>query len=344
MLIENLSPWPANFTMAFAKSGHEQIVLATKATFELPQEPGGPCLPAARPLPLIDSDVFGADPATDATIFENDFPAHKPRCDVLCHGAAHAPDGRPVTEIGVGIRLGAWSKKFTVHGPRIWLRGAAGFRPSDKRAFVSLPLSYDTAFGGTDTDPADPSRTATFETNPSGIGFYPHRADREGAPIAQTAEFGQDATDITGSYRPMALGPVGRHWLPRRRHAGTYDEAWTDHRMPFLPEDFNESYFQAAAEDQQIAYPGGGEPIELVNLSPRGRIKTRLPGLQIVVVFERKSGRITQRIANLDTIQFLPEDHRLTLTFRTRITAERDMFEFARAIVSVREPAEAPHG
>src|SRR5690606_13914022 len=144
------------------------------------------------------------------------------------------------------------------------------------------------------------------------VGYYPLMPDREGRHIAQSAAFGEDAVDPDGRFAPMALGPVGRHWLPRRRHAGTYDEAWAATRMPFLPADFNELYFQSAAEDQQIPYPHGGEPFELVNLSPRGRVAGRLPAMQVVISFERTSGRVTQRIANLDTVLFLPDEHRLT--------------------------------
>ncbi|MGP3698886.1 DUF2169 family type VI secretion system accessory protein [Rhodobacter sp. NSM] len=343
MRLDNVTPWPATFTMAFDLDGHEQVVLVTKASFALP-EGTGPCT-AAQPVPLIESDVFGPDPASDAPVLEYDFAPRKPFCDVMVHGHAFAPEGRPVTELPVGIRLGSWSKKLTAHGPRIWLRSAPGWRVSDPRPFVSLPIGYDHAYGGTDPEPSDPSRAAVFEENPAGIGFYPLRSDREGAPLPHTAEFGGDAVDPGGRARPMALGPVGRNWLPRRRHAGTYDESYFETRTPFLPRDFDDRYFQAAAEDQQIPYPLGGEAVELVNLSPCGRISTTLPRMQIVATFERRSGRLTQRVANLDTVVFLPEEGLVTLTFRTRITAERDIFEFARVLVSVRGPEEvAAHG
>ncbi|MCX7888210.1 MAG: DUF2169 domain-containing protein [Rhodobacteraceae bacterium] len=338
MLIENTTPWPANFTVAHTREGHEQVVFVTKATFALPTAPGAPCARVPDPLPLIEADVPGADPALDATVFESDFAAHKPFCEVLVHGQAHAPEGRPVTELGVGVRLGGWSKRFTVHGPRIWLKGAAGFVLSDKRPFVRQPLSYDIAYGGVDADPSDPSRQAWYEGNFAGIGYYPLRADREGAEVARTSAFGTDATDPAGRYAPMGFGPLGRAWAQRRRFAGTYDAAWIENRMPFLPDDFDDRYHMAAAEDQHLPYPVGGEPVELVNLSASGRIQTFLPRMQIVVVFERRSGRVTQRVANLDTILFLPDEGRVTMTFRTRIAAERDIFEFAQAIVSMRGP------
>ena len=350
MRLENTTPYPANFTLTLGKDGHEQIVLVTKVTVQLQAQAGAACLVTALQQPLFDADLFGPDPATDATIFENDFAAFKPLCDVLCHGRAHAAGGQPVTELGVGIRVGHWSKRLTAHGSRIWLKAAAGWQVSGKRPFVVQDIGYDHAYGGTDPDPDDPARAATFGPNPVGLGHYPLLVARDGAPLAQTSEFGGDAVDPMGNFPPMAFGPLGRSWLPRRLYAGTYDDPWMEHRLPFLPLDFDDRYFQAAAPDQQIPYPVGGEPVELVNLAPT-RLTGEVPRLQIVVLFERKSGRVTQRIANLDTILLLPEQALMCLTYRTRITAERDLFEFARAMISERlldgarhHPAGGAHG
>ena len=113
--------------------------------------------------------------------------------------------------------------------------------------------------------------------------------------------------------------------------------------MPLLPFDFNDLYYQSAPPDQQIPYPQGGEPIEIVNLSSQGRISAQLPRMQIVVMFARKSGRITQRVANLDTVLLLPELGKMCLTYRTRITAERDIFEFASALITERTLEGATH-
>ena len=344
MRLENATGYPANFTLALDKAGHEQIILVTKVTVQLQTEPGAPCLLAPEQRPLFDADLFGPDPATDATVFENDFAAFKPLCDVLCRARAHAPGGQPVTELGVGIRLGSWSKRLTAHGSRIWLKAATGYQASGKRPFVVQDIGYDHAYGGTDPDPSDPAKAATFQTNPVGLGYYPLRAEREGAALAQTAAPGSDPVDpFGGDIAPMAFGPLGRSWLPRRLYAGTYDDPWMEYRLPFLPLDFDDRYFQAAAPDQQIAYPVGGEPVECVHLSPEGRLLGEVPRLQIVVLFERKSGRVTQRIANLDTILLLPEERLICLTYRTRITAERDLFEFARAVISERQLDGARH-
>ncbi len=334
MRLENTTPFPANFTLALDKQGHEQIVLVTKATFVFPEVRGAPTLVADEQHPLFEADEFGADPAYDATVFETDFAHFRPRCDVLCHARAHAPNGEPATSVDVGIRLGQWSKRFTAHGSRIWLRGAAGHGPSAKRPFLTQDIGYDHAYGGIDPEAENPAMAKTYGENPVGLGYYPNSVNREGLALAQTSEFGGDAVSPDGGFPPMAFGPVGRSWLPRRSYAGTYDDMWLDNRVPLLPMDFDDRYFQAAAADQQIPYPIGGEPVEVVNLSPEGRLAGQIPRTQIVVTFERKSGRITQRIASLDTVLLLPKARRMCLTWRTRITAERDLFEFARAIVT----------
>lgn len=343
MRLENTTPFPANFTLALDKQGHEQIVLVVRATVTLSPDRTAPSHVAPRQLPLIEADVFGPDPAWDAPVSETDFAHFRPRCDVLAQARAHAPGGEPATSVDVGIRLGGWAKKFTAHGSRIWLRGAAGHLPSDKRPFLVQDIGYDHAYGGIDPEADTPALAKTYAENPAGLGYYPNSVNREGKPLAQTSEFGADAVSPDGGFPPLAFGPLGRSWMPRRQYAGTYDQGWLDHRVPLLPMDFDARYFQASAPDQQIPYPAGGEPVELVNLSPEGRLSGQIPRTQIVVTFERKSGRITQRIANLDTVLFLPDDRVMCLTWRTRITAERDLHEFARAIIVERPLDGATH-
>jgi hypothetical protein len=203
-----------------------------------------------------------------------------------------------------------------VQGSRIWLRGARGFVISDKRPFTRQNIDYDVAFGGIDPYLDDPKKFATFEPNPSGLGYYPLRKDRNALPLPNTSELDREITDHVGPHPPMAFGPLGRTWLPRRSYAGTYDDAWLETRMPLVPHDFDDRYFQAAPPDQQVPYPQGGERLEIVHLSEVPRIRTALPRVQVVMTFQRKSGRVTQRICNLDTVLLMPDDLRLCLTWR----------------------------
>lgn len=334
MYLENASPFEAEITMPLDRDGREMVVLAVKGTYDFPTEPGGvDARLADRQIKVLSADVSGRDAAADAPVAENDLAPFKPRCDVLVHGPAIAPGGRPTTKLDVGVRIGEWRKAFSVHGERIWLKSALGHRVSDPRPFTRQILSYDVAWGGVDRRPGDPTRAATCEENPVGVGYYPHREKREGAPLPVTAERGEIIADPYGPHRPMAFGPLGRNWLPRRSYAGTYDDRWLERRVPLLPEDFDDRYFQASPPDQQIPYPQGGEPVELINLTSSGRSSFLLPRDRVVANFARRRGPISQRVANLDTVLILAEAGKLCLTWRVRFVADRDMHELARVTV-----------
>src|SRR5208282_5530552 len=92
----------------------------------------------------------------------------------------------------------------------------------------------------------------------------------------------EDPKHLISSWRdrppPAGFGVVASYWIPRLKYGGTYDDKWQKERLPLLPEDFDERFFQSAPEDQQV--PGflrGGEQVELTNLSPEGQLKFRLP-------------------------------------------------------------------
>ena len=197
---------------------------------------------------------------------------------------------------------------------------------------------------GRTPDPNRSDHARTFEVNPAGRGYYPLREELEGLPVAQTMPaHGEDPVSRNGSYPPMALGPIGRAWLPRRTWTGTYDDVWLKHRMPFPPEDLDARYFQATAPDQWIPFPKGGEAVEIVHLTPLPRVLTYLPGMSVVVNFTRKSGRVTQKVANLDTILVLGEAMHVCLTWRAKLTVERDLFEIETITVSTRGDLPSTH-
>jgi hypothetical protein len=332
MHLENTTPFNSALTVAFEPSGRELVVVVCKATFDISRE-GGPCQEAEVQRALLFGDETGPDPALSAPVMENDFAPHKPACDVMSVGRAFAPGGRPVSEINASLRVGPMSKAFRVHGERIWLKGMEGHFISDSRPFLSQEIGYDHAWGGVDPHRVHKDRFATCEANPAGRGYYPNRDDLSGLPLPNTEALDQRVKRSDGDYRPMALGPIGRTWLPRRNFAGTYDERWQRERMPFPPTDLDSRYFQAAPPDQQIPYPRGGEPFRLVNLSPHGDLEGQLPAVDILMRFERKSGRFTQKIANLDTVVFLPEEDQLCLTWRAHLRPDRDMFDLGKIVV-----------
>ena len=131
----------------------------------------------------------------------------------------------------------------------------------------------------------------------------------------------------------MAFGSVGRAWQPPGKYAGTYDERWRNNVSPFLPADFDDRYFQAAPDDQQMPYPAGGEEVELRNLTPDGRTDFRLPALSLPVEFDRRSGQPQTVTAVLDTVLLEPDKRRFMLTWRASTPLRKNVFEVPMGVV-----------
>ena len=344
MRLVNETPLVAGNTLAFRKDGREVVVVVAKGTFVLvgDSSEGGPRLSDTQ-VELLMADEFGDDPAKSAPRLENDFAPSKPQCDVLLTGSAHSPGGKRMSSLGVGLRVGEMRKAFNVTGPRQWEVGAAGgVIAGAPQPVASQPISYDVAFGGTEVDPQHPERTETCFENPVGLGFRRHDLDIWGQPMPVTEESHAPVTHPRGSYRPMAFGPLGRSWRPRIDHVGTYDTHWMEHVAPFLPDDFNELYFQAAPPDQCMRYPAGGEPIRLVNLvppalSPGVSVDSSVPRLRVGRIFVPYRGEPTWTDAVLDTIVFEPDANRFTCSWRASHAPTRDMFELSEAVIYLRD-------
>lgn len=328
MELINATGMAAGYTLGMEPSGRELLVVVVKGTFHLPPD-GGAARRHELQQPLIMADTFTGAPGLSAPYGEVDFAPHKDRCDILLQGSAHAPGGVPATRVPVGIRVGGWTKTFAVVGARHWQSRLAGVSASAPAPFVVRSVSYDNAFGGMDVHHPDPARHAAFDANPIGRGFHRHLNSEwvDGSPLPDTEELERPVEAPDGAYRPMALGPVGRGWAPRRRYAGTYDQDWVDNTFPFLPADFDGRYYQAAPPDQQIACPAGGEPVALVNLTPAGRTSFLLPALTVPVAFFRRRAGHDVVAATLDTIAIHADQGWLTLTWRASRVLRRDIFE-----------------
>src|SRR5262245_58177578 len=150
MELTNATRMPAGYTMGVEPSGRELLVVVVKGTFRIPLLSGERLALHEEQLPLIMSDEFHGEPGLSAPKYEVDFSPRKNRCDVLLNGTAYAPGGVPTTRLTVGLQLGAWSKSFSVVGDRVWYT-AGGARATAPAPFMTMAITYDRAFGGTDT-------------------------------------------------------------------------------------------------------------------------------------------------------------------------------------------------
>ena len=335
MELINSTRMVAGYTMGLEPSGRELLVVVVKGTFRFPDEPGDKLTLSDEQVPLVMADVFFGEPGLSAPKYEVDFAPRKPRCDVLLNATAYAPGGRPATRCTVGVRIGNWSKTVAVVGERTWQSGATGIGASAPQPFVAMPITYDRAFGGVDDVHEDPAEHAAFMSNPVGRGFRRHtRGDWvDGALLPTTEEPDNPVTWFDGSFRPMSFGPMGRHWDPRYRYAGTYDQAWLDNVFPFLPADFDERYYQAAPLDQQLPIPLGEQSVTLLNLTPDGRRDFVLPQFEAPIHVFPKKGEREDLTAHVDTIVIEPDELRVTMTWRVARPLKRNMFEIAQVLV-----------
>ena len=330
----NATRMATGYTLGTEPSGREWLVIVIKGTFQLPKT-GEDVRLHEQQLPLLMADAWCGLPARSAPRYEADFALRKQRCDILLHGSAYAPDGRPVARVPVGLRVGGRAKTFAVVGNRHWQSGLTAITASTPEAFTHQPIGYEQAFGGLDTSDPDPSCHAAFMSNPVGRGFHRNLKSEciDGAPLPNTEELERPVTSPQGAFAPMAFGPVGRNWEPRIRYAGTYDQAWLDEHFPFLPPDFDDRYYQSAPLDQQWQLPVGRQEVVLANLTPDGHRTFTLPDFEAPVNIIAKGGSREDLRATLDTIVLEPDLERFTMTWRLARPLKRSIFEISQVLV-----------
>ncbi|SFU99429.1 DUF2169 family type VI secretion system accessory protein [Pseudoduganella namucuonensis] len=273
--VDNETPFAAERGWARDRDGAEVWLVAVKATFDIHAD--GSTSVAAEQPPVLRAPEYLGEPGASSIRYEADLVPAKRRTDIVVLGHAWAPEGRPVTALDVGFRVGGVSKRLRVFGDRAW--GALG--PGAPASFTKMPLVYERAFGGVDRLSPDPGRDWDWR-NPVGRGYAVRKDHLDGTALPNV-----EAPDhLIGSWSdrppPAGFGPLASHWQPRAAHAGTCDERWLRERYPLPPEDFDERFFQYAPLDQQA--PGfltGGEAAALVNLSPGGSLRFRLPRLRL---------------------------------------------------------------
>ncbi|MFP2929729.1 DUF2169 domain-containing protein [Pyxidicoccus sp. 3LG] len=324
MELINTSRLPLEVTTALDKSGREHLVLVAKATYTFGDD-GRPPELAEESHPIAYTDDFFGEPGVSAPRYESDLAMTKRRCDVLVDATAHAPDGRPVTELEVAVRVGAFTKEVLVVGDRVWQRGHTHVSASSPQPFTAMPIHYGRAFGGSPR-PRSGGEQDTYLANPVGTGYCPEpRADIvEQMPLPNTEDARNRLTSPDARVRPLALGPIGRHWHPRRDYAGTYDTRWREDVFPLLPEDFHEAFLQAAPPDQQLDFIQGGEEVSLRHLVPGQPLvtfKLPRPGLAMKLLYT--THRALELTPVVDTLFIEPEARRFTMVYRMALPLDR---------------------
>lgn len=127
----------------------------------------------------------------------------------------------------------------------------------------------------------------------------------DGRQAPQIEAFDQ-AYEGQTDYPVVGVGPIGRWWTPRVALAGTHDEAWKQTQWPKSPLDHDYRYWNCAPEDQQIAYPQGGEEVVLANLAAaalhRGPYRFCLPRQDLQLLVRLHVGVLMFAPMHIDTV------------------------------------------
>jgi hypothetical protein len=199
-----------------------------------------------------------------------------------------------------------------------------------------MPIIYERAFGGAGVMTGE-TRNQREERNPVGTGFAvaPEHLLNQRAPNVEHP----NALISSWNRRPQpaGFGPIARDWQPRLAFAGTYGETWERERMPLLPQDFDERFYLCAPADQQAqGYLHGGEPVELLNLTPGGALRFNLPrvALNFRTAFDTEA--VNHR-GILHTVIIEPEFPRVIMVWHTMLACHQKVLKLEATTITQKE-------
>jgi hypothetical protein len=299
-------------------AGRDVLVAILKLTF-IADARGEVSLVADDPaeVDLVDG-YHGDDPARASIRRPSQLFDAKPGTDVILLGHAHPTPGQPSAAVDVALQIGPIHKRVRAHGPRVWQRGGVrGIQPGPARPITEpIPLIYELAWGG--MNHADPLHPRGEERNYVGRGLDAEPAALVGQPAAQLESL-EHPVATSRQPEPASFGPIHRHWQPRCRFAGTFDERWMKTRMPLLPEDFDTRYHIAVPHDQWSPKPlRSDEPIGITGATSEGVWRFRLPRVHPGFTSKGPAGVATHP-THLDTILIDADTRRVELSWRASI-------------------------
>lgn len=301
MDIVSLCPIRASSLPWQPRLGVHALTVICKATFDL--VPGESRLAAEQEYPYDDENHWNDDP--DRSLYSpSDLVPFKLRADVLLVGHAFAPHREPVRSLVARLAASDVDKSIEVFGERF--RGEGGAL-RDGRPFVRMPLSYERAAGGPDTE------------NPVGM-----RVEAGAVPNLQA--LGAALARPGDRVAPAGFGPIAARWPVRAKKLGAHAErfhrgAWNE--QP-LPEDFDASYFNAAPPDQQGDRIAADARIVLENLNAQHPIlATSLPGVFPRAFVQRPDEALEELPLVADTLWIDTDRSLCTLVWRGQLQLRR---------------------
>lgn len=330
LLHKNLTPffWAPKAT---ARRPREvEMAVCIRGVFRL--APGEPLAPIEDPIAqgfMSGEQWAPTDPERQGpSVRHDDFADWKLGADLLLRGTCHPPKGRDVV-CDVAFGVGAWSKTLRVHGPRTYSPGLLfGGAVSDPQPFEAMPLTWENAYGG-----------PGYADNPAGKGFATPELPTVEDPRAPVTKSGQRGV------APGSFLPVSSQWPARWGKVGkNYGKAWEETRAPFVSDDFDWTYFNAAPPDQRLeGYLRGDEALWFQHLHPKApRFEARLPGLRLRALVKRTDGTLHDLKLVLDTLVADTDAGRLELLWRGHCPVTQLDLSDVKVVLIASEPLAEP--
>ncbi len=261
---------------------------------------------------------FGA-PGKSSIKYASEMSLPKSATDIVMNCHALAPGNKPVEALQVRLTVGEYDKSVIVYGDRFWKRKSGFYIKTSPEPFIKKPVIYENAFGG--TDPDAPQRTEI--RNPVGCGIK----NQKPAKLPNVEEPAKLIHGRSQRPEPAGFGYIAPDWAQRAQYAGTYDETWQKERAPFLPEDFNPRFFNAAHPDLITrSFLKGGENVLLINTSPNGPVSYTLPGINFDFVFHIAGQKTVVRPV-MDTLIIEPDHDRFSMIWRACTTCDKKVLQ-----------------
>lgn len=320
--VRNHTPLTAALIPGLDKSGCDYAVVIMKGRFKI--TPGQTRLFfSEEPAPIVQADEYYGEPDKTSVRYESDAVTCKRATDIIVNGHAYAPNNRAAYNVDVCVQTGKRAKTCRVFGDRVWEKSANAvmtLAPGQPQPFERMPVLYELAFGGVDKTISEGQVPEFAAANPIGKGYIGTKGSpNAGLPLPNIEDPRFLIKKWNDRPAPAGFGFIGRAWQPRVALAGTYDEQWQKTRMPLLPHDFDDRYFNGAHPDLIAdTFLNNGERIKLTNLSVSGNLEIDLPVWnEPVTVFIKGDKKVFQPM--LDTVVIEPDTNSVLVTWRVTV-------------------------
>jgi hypothetical protein len=232
--------------------------------------------------------------------------------DVFVIGSVWQPYGQPGTELTASISIGErFLRCITVIGDRRWIRANGALVPGEPEPFVSMPLSYDRAFGGAAETIHGP---CAWPANPGGKGFHLSPEQAEGQPLPNLEDPDRRIRSIEDQPEPMATGPYPAEGSLRVENAVEVDLQPENPGIKRIkPLVFNHAHPRMILEPSNTPRPG--EQIEITHASRQGSLRFSMPELEYHVHVHLEHRNYFFPL-HLDQIVVLLDEQRVVLGYR----------------------------